>query len=1198
MAGPDQQRSQQQQQQGSFLLVSHTPETPPDDHDEILQKPPMTIPSPILSRPDWSPVQPTSSSPSTRIPHEPDIDLHDAQLDDMTANWDEWVQHYRSGKWKPDETPSFPYELAASSPNPSSISPVPPPSPRPLQAPPSPSASVGSLPQIGLFPERVDELHIYPSSSLTTSASSIQSSPLASSAEIIKFYKANGYFPAPKGIWNDERLQLIRRYGLDQPTRRAAVDRVCRIAKAHWNSKIVMISIVFDEHMVLAAETGFDVVDPGPDVPPREMEWPSSLCPHGMTQLNPAGTFVVPNIEKDWRFAKNPYSSGNGGPLSFYASANIHLPTAPLHSTPPTATQLALPPTLPVGSICIIDDKPRASAKAFSEADRRLLHDLADAVAREFQLGFEQIRRNTESRQVEFLGEFLSTSLVSPSPHEATTPPHSPRTKRAPTTSALETDDLSHPRYHSFSGTARQLRQLTDASSAVILDLRSYSAPVAPRSRESSANSQTSGWDGRWGNAFADYRLGDGTIFVMGSDGPADWKATVSSEGFGGYVSKFLAHYYRTGQTEFDQLSLDNPLSPILPPGTVASCAVPLNDVDGTPALLMILTSADRHFQFEPTDRRFMRHIGAVIIASLLRQRALEADRAKLAFLSQISHELRTPLFGVNSQLELIREFSTPLQLARLRPILDVADVCLETLRDVLDDTLDFAKNSNKSPLDKQKASLVKADLSHLVEDVVKATWVRKERVDLVTADATANGHDLPPREKVDVILEVERRESSWMAMLDVGGIKRLLMNIVGNSLKFTKRGHVKVTLQELPVAAAGDLTSTGAMEHLIAIDVEDTGCGMSEEFIRDGKLFTPFIQENSFSNGAGLGMSICESIVRRLGGKIDVLSTLGKGTTMRVTLPLTFVTRTPTVASPRREPSSYLLGKPTRSADRIAFRRRVLSDELGTFLATPGSEKGGFDFGQAIEDQERPMELVLPPLSKAKPQPSVMGEKEEAPDFAFEVSRLTLTGLTLPKMPPLKLKRVNDDPVPLLDSPDTPTGTTPTGTTPSGASQTTPTAASALRVSDWLSHKIPEDSIAPDVRVLVAEDNPIAANILIKLLSGKGIAHELARDGQEAVDRFKANRFNLLLLDIQMPIKDGIQAAHEIREYEKKMGYPRTRLVVLSGLSNDVDKAAALDPRNGEQGPVDNFITKGGKSLRLVLEEAKQVQEAVEADF
>lgn len=117
--------------------------------------------------------------------------------------------------------------------------------------------------------------------------------------------------------------------------------------------------------------------------------------------------------------------------------------------------------------------------------------------------------------------------------------------------------------------------------------------------------------------------------------------------------------------------------------------------------------------------------------------------------------------------------------------------MCLESLRDVLDDTLEFAKLSqHASPAEAREAhanALVEADLEQIAEEVLKAVWVRKRRVDLVKDDTSFIGQQVsqaPDAARVDLVLETHRREGGWKAWVDVGGLKRCLLNLVGNALK------------------------------------------------------------------------------------------------------------------------------------------------------------------------------------------------------------------------------------------------------------------------------------------------------------------------------------------------------------------------------------------------------------------------------
>ena len=557
------------------------------------------------------------------------------------------------------------------------------------------------------------------------------------------------------------------------------------------------------------------------------------------------------------------------------------------------------------------------------------------------------------------------------------------------------------------------------------------------------------------------------------------------------------------------------------------------------------------------------------------------ADRAKLAFVSAISHELRTPLHGVSSQVELIREFSSPKERARLAPLLECAEICLESLRDVLDDTLDFAKLSNGSTPENRRLGHKRVNLETLLQDVCLATWVRRRRVDLVSSDASpaATPQQSPApnqQQRVDVILEVEQRSAGWEAMVDVGALKRVLLNVLGNALKFTTAGEVKVTLRE--VATSREERERG--RRMVTFEVADTGIGMSNDFLRNGKAFLPFVQEDAFalvvpflfaliavadvcySNGTGLGLSICDRIIRQNGGTIDIASTKNVGTCVLITLPLDLLATAPasTSGSSRssldnsplstiRRPSS----RPRTAGSSLVptFHTRIISDELGALFnpspsllqgATPPFECKEFNFSRAIE---------------------VAKETSARAESVEDLSR--------------------------TDSDET-----------TGSSPMTP-ATSVGSTDDNLSIIKPKKSIAPNIRCLLAEDNGISRKILCRLLEGKGIDYVQTADGREAIDAFKsAGSFQIILLDVQMPIVDGLEAAFEIRAHEKKFGLTPARIIALTGLSNPNTSADGMyvhssllrgAKTDSLRRSIDFWLVKGGKSLKTILDEIVALQ-------
>lgn len=187
----------------------------------------------------------------------------------------------------------------------------------------------------------------------------------------------------------------------------------------------------------------------------------------------------------------------------------------------------------------------------------------------------------------------------------------------------------------------------------------------------------------------------------------------------------------------------------------------------------------------------------------------------------------------------------------------------------------------------------VAADISILAEEVVEGvslghfhTQKSTDSSGLLTAAAKDNEGSLDahiPRPNVDVIIDIAPHD--WTYSTPPGALRRIIMNIFSNAIKYTEAGHVSFHL-EAKEASATSFSRHGTKEHLVTLTVSDTGKGISEGFLRS-KLFVPFAQEDSLVTGSGLGLSIVRSLVKSLGGSIDVNSRLGSGTIVKVILPL-----------------------------------------------------------------------------------------------------------------------------------------------------------------------------------------------------------------------------------------------------------------------------------------------------------------------
>lgn len=165
-----------------------------------------------------------------------------------------------------------------------------------------------------------------------------------------------------------------------------------------------------------------------------------------------------------------------------------------------------------------------------------------------------------------------------------------------------------------------------------------------------------------------------------------------------------------------------------------------------------------------------MENIGNVALSRLIKDQVSEADHAKLAFVSQVSHQLRTPVHGLVGQLALIRECSSPAQLEPIDSYLKVADVCIESLRETLDATLDFAKLSDLTLATNEPAEAHETvDLAAMLHDTVVSAYARQMRL---TSAAGDDEGDMDCA-AIDVVLDLAGREEGWLASVQVSNWRR-----------------------------------------------------------------------------------------------------------------------------------------------------------------------------------------------------------------------------------------------------------------------------------------------------------------------------------------------------------------------------------------------------------------------------------------
>ena len=293
--------------------------------------------------------------------------------------------------------------------------------------------------------------------------------------------------------------------------------------------------------------------------------------------------------------------------------------------------------------------------------------------------------------------------------------------------------------------------------------------------------------------------------------------------------------------------------------------------------------SAFRSFSAEP-EMSFMSAYCDVIMAEVQRLEALNSDTAKSDFISSISHELRSPLHGILGSVEcLIEQTLDPFSASLATQI----EICGRTQLEIVENLLDFSKlghqvrsqnprrRGNTRDVQQPLTGMLSVDidipLDSITEEVVESS---------VYSFCCGRDKQIILNRDVAVILDIDRPSSDgWRCSLPLGGWKRICINLISNALKYTQKGFIHVSLKSSIIP--------GKKKRFNAIlSITDSGLGMTKDFV-ENHLFRAFSQENSLAEGTGLGMSLVAKILKALGGRIEVTSEKGQGTTMTVICPM-----------------------------------------------------------------------------------------------------------------------------------------------------------------------------------------------------------------------------------------------------------------------------------------------------------------------